>query len=290
MTDQTTLGEPTDPEATTWALSGFADEIDPNPAIQVAVLQALGARHLEVRSAWDVNIVDLPAARLDELATLFAAQGMAVSAIASPVGKVDVGLPVAHERDRLDRALRAAEVLGARYVRIFSFFYEGRRPEEVRDAVIERLRVLAERAGEHGVVLLHENEKKIYGDVPQRIVDLIETVDSPALRVAFDPANFVQCGVRPFTDAYPLLRPYLEYLQIKDAVFTDGTVRPAGHGDGELAETLDALRASGYTGFASLEPHLTGAHGLGGFSGPAAFGVAARAFADLAAHAGIRLG
>ena len=32
---------------------------------------------------------------------------------------------------------------------------------------------------------------------------------SPALRATFDAANFAQCGVRPFPDAYPLLRPYL---------------------------------------------------------------------------------
>jgi hypothetical protein len=49
----------------TWTLSGFGDEIDADPAIQLAVPEALGARHIEVRSAWEVNIVDMPAEQVD---------------------------------------------------------------------------------------------------------------------------------------------------------------------------------------------------------------------------------
>ena len=66
--------------------------------------------------------------------------------------------------------------------------------------------------------LLHENEKDIYGDIPRPCLDIIATVGSPNLKVAWDPANFVQVGVRPFTEGYALLRPHLEYVQIKDAL------------------------------------------------------------------------
>jgi len=137
------------------------------------------------------------------------------------------------------------------------------------------------------VVLLHENEKDIFGDVPERVLDIIETVASPALKVAWDAANFVQVGVKPFDEAYAKLRPHLEYLQVKDARFADAAVVPAGEGDGDLLRTVEALKADGYTGFASLEPHLAGAHGLGGFSGPTAFGIAARAFAKVLNEAGV---
>jgi len=115
------------------------------------------------------------------------------------------------------------------------------------------------------------------------VLDLVESVGSASLRLAWDNANFVQVGVKPFTDGYARLRPYLDYLQVKDAVAATGVVVPAGQGDGELRETLTALRDDGYTGFASLEPHLASQHELGGFSGPTAFGEAARAFAGLLA-------
>ena len=274
--------------AVEWELSGFGDEIDDDPKIQIAVMQALGARHIEVRSAWGTNIVDLDDAQLRELKSLLDAADMKVSAIASPIGKVDVSLPVEHEVERLRRAVNAAQVLESRYIRIFSFYYgEDVAVESIRDAVIERMRALADVAEETGVVLLHENEKDIYGDIPERVLDIVETVASPALKVAWDAANFVQVGVKPFDDGYAKLRPHLEYLQVKDALFSDATVVPAGEGDGDVLRTVEALKADGYTGFASLEPHLAGAHGLGGFSGPTAFGIAARAFAKVLHEAGV---
>lgn len=276
----------------TWTLSGFGDEIDPDPAVQVAVLQALGARHIEVRSAWGTNIVDLAGDELDRLAGVFAQRGIGVSAIASPVGKVDVTLPVEHEVERLGRAIAAAQRLGTRYIRIFSFFRaEGASVESIRDDVLVRMRALADAAEAADIVLLHENEKDIYGDTPERCLEIVEAVGSDHLRLAWDSANFVQVGVaRPFDDGYRALRPHLEYLQVKDALSATGEVTPAGEGDGQVLETLTALRDDGYAGFASLEPHLTDVNALGGFSGPEAFGRAGRALRRLTDTIGVELG
>lgn len=274
-----------------WALSGFGDEIDADPVVQVAVLQALGARHIEVRSAWDVNIVDLDGDQLDRLAGILRERGMSVSAIASPIGKVDVSLPVGHEVARLARAIAAADRLGSRYIRIFSFYRSEDRPvASIRDEVIVRMRALADAAEAADVVLLHENEKDIYGDTPERCLDIVEAVGSEHLKLAWDSANFVQVGVaHPFDDGYPALRPHLEYLQVKDALAATGEVTPAGEGDGQVLATLAALRDDGYTGFASLEPHLTDVNALGGFSGPEAFGRAGRAFRRLTDQIGVDL-
>jgi len=258
--------------------------------VQGAVLLALGAHHIEVRSAWGINVVDLDDEATGRLKAQLDSLGLAVSAVASPIGKVDVSLPVEHEVERLLRVIRVAKTLGTRFIRIFSFFRaDGQSADDVRDAVIERMTRLAATAAEHDVVLLHENEKGIYGDTPERVLDLVVSVRSPHLRLAWDSANFVQVGVKPFTDAYAMLRPYVDYLQVKDAIAATGEVVPAGRGDGELLETLTALRDDGYTGFASLEPHLASAHELGGFSGPEAFGDAGRAFRQLTDSIGVNL-
>ena len=272
-----------------WTLSGFGDEIDKDPAVQVAVLQALGASHVEVRSAWGVNVADFDEELTSRLAALLTARGMAVSAVASPIGKTDVYGDAEVELARLRAVITLAQRLRSRYVRLFSFF----RPPGVdvattRDTVLRRLRAFADLAEREQVVLVHENEKDIYGDVPARVLDLIESVGSPALRVAWDNANFVQVGVRPFSDGYAMLRPHLEYLQVKDARFADGAVVPAGEGDGELLQTVTALRDDGWTGYASLEPHLADPADPAR-TGPAGFGRAARAFAALVAGAGITL-
>lgn len=265
-----------------WALSGFGDEIDPDPAVQVAVLQALGARHIEVRSAWGKNVVDLTDDQIAALRKTIDAAGMAVSAVASPIGKVDVALDPDHEVQRLRRVIRVAQALESDRIRIFSFFRpDGVAAADVRDDVLLRMRLLADEAEREGVVLVHENEKEIYGDIPDRVLDLVESVGSPALRLAWDNANFVQVGVRPYSDGYEKLHGYVDYLQIKDAIAATGEVVPAGRGDGELRQTLRAFRDDGYLGFASLEPHLAEGHLLGGFSGPTAFGDAGRAFRGL---------
>jgi sugar phosphate isomerase/epimerase len=275
---------------TSWTLSGFGDEIDPDPKIQAAVMLALGASHIEVRSAWGVNVVELDDAQVAELKAVLDGAGLKVSAVASPIGKVDVSLPADHEVTRLRRIIEVAKALDTPYIRMFSYFRaDNQNPEDIRDAVMERMALLAAEAEKAGVVLIHENEKDIYGDTPERVLDILETVNSPALRAAWDNANFVQVGVKPFTDAYAMLRPYLEYLQVKDAIAETGEVVPTGKGDGQLLETLTALSQDGYTGFASLEPHLAAQHELGGFSGPAAFGEAARAFRAVTDAIGVNL-
>ncbi|MGH3373204.1 MAG: sugar phosphate isomerase/epimerase family protein [Actinoallomurus sp.] len=271
-----------------WTLSGFADEISPDFAEQCRVLGELGIGHIEFRSAWGTNVLDLDDTQLETVRRALAEHDIAMSSVGSPIGKVGIHDDFDEHLRRFDRALHVAEFFGAPYIRLFSFFLpEGDDPKRHRDEALRRMAALAERAEGRDVVLLHENEKAIYGDTPERCLDIVTTVDSPKLRLAWDAANFVQCGVRPFTDAYPMLRPYTDYIQIKDAVAETGGVVPAGEGDGQLRETISALRADGFDGFFSLEPHLVAAGPMGGFSGPELFGAAHRAFIGLLAEEGI---
>jgi sugar phosphate isomerase/epimerase len=149
-----------------------------------------------------------------------------------------------------------------------------------------RLCALLDHAQGHEVVLLHENESHIYGDIPRRCLDILETMASPQLRMTFDPANFVMNGVRPFTDAYESLADYIAYLHIKDGLMAEKRVVPAGEGDGQVRELLAAMSARGYGGqdqdiFASLEPHLRNAGPFRGFSGPDLFQTATHALRRL---------
>jgi sugar phosphate isomerase/epimerase len=269
-------------------LTGFADEISPDPRTQLATLAAESISHLELRSAWSVNVADFTAAHLAAFRAALDEAGVGVSAIGSPIGKIPIGAPLPPELDRMRRVADVAGELGTSLVRVFSFFIPaGQPPERYRGEVIDRMGALTRIAEERGLTLAHENEKEIYGDVPGRCADLITAVGSPALQATFDPANFVQCGVRPFFDAYGLLRHHLVYLQVKDALAATGEVVPAGQGDGQLAETLAALRDSGFAGFMSLEPHLAQAGRFGGFSGPQEFVRAAQALKFLLNEQGI---
>ena len=261
----------------TVTLSGFADEISPDPREQLATLAAESITHLELRSAWSVSVADFTGPQLAAFRALLDDAGILVSAIGSPIGKIPVDAPLGPELDRMRRIADTAAELGTTIVRVFSFFIPPGEPaERYRAQVIDRMAALTGIAAGQGLVLAHENEKEIFGDTPERCADLITAVNSPALRATFDAANFVQCGVRPFSEAYGLLRPHLVYLQVKDALTATGEVVPAGRGDGQVRETLAALRDSGFAGFMSLEPHLARAGRYGGFSGPEGFTLAAR--------------
>ena len=267
-----------------FTLSAFGDEIDADLATQLDLLAALDVHHLEFRAAWGKNVLDLDAAELQRARALLDERGFGISAVGSPIGKSQLDHRREFEVGRLERAVRAADVLGSRLIRVFSFYLPTPDPDRYRDEVLERMCLLTRRAEAEGVVLLHENEKEIYGDVPTRCAEILAAADSPALRNAFDPANYVQCGVGPMDEAWPLLADATTHIHIKDAVFADGSVRPAGQGDGQVRELLAALTQRGYQGFVTLEPHLKVAGPSGGFSGAEGMRVAVAALRGLLAE------
>ena len=266
-----------------WTLTGFADEISPELDEQLDTLADESIRFVELRSVWNKNVLDLTDDEIEKVGTAMSERGVGVSSIGSPIGKIPINEDFAPHLERFHRALHLAKALEAPYVRVFSFFIPaGEDPAVYRNEVLGRMGTLAKEAEDARLVLLHENERDIYGDIPSRCLDILTQVDSPALRVAWDPANFVQCGVdHPFEEGYEALRPYVEYIHVKDALAGSGTVVPAGEGDGEIHKTISALHASGFDGFFSLEPHLASSGTYSGFSGPALFGQAAGAFKNL---------
>ena len=83
----------------------------------------------------------------------------------------------------------------------------------------------------------------------------MQTFYEEHFKAIFDFANFVQCG-QDTMEAYELLKPYIAYIHVKDAQKADGSVMPAGYGDGNVATILGDLFNNGFNGFLSLEPHL----------------------------------
>lgn len=271
-----------------FTLSAFGDEIAADLGEQLTLLADQGVKYLELRSAWGVNVLDLDAAQLDQAAALLKEYGFGVSAIGSPIGKSPIERELAFEQERMERAIKAAERLGSRAIRVFSYFVPAGQADQYREEVIERMGKLTEQAAAADITLFHENEREIFGDTGVRCQQLVSGVNSPYLRMAFDPANFVQVGVRPMEEAWPLLAEYTSHVHIKDALFDGGAVRPAGQGDGGIPQLLAELEARGYQGFLTLEPHLHIAGRSGGFSGPDGMRTAIAALRDLLQQADLR--
>ena len=269
-------------------LSGFADEIGPDLELQVTTLASENIRFLELRGVWGKNVLDFTAQERRDIKKRLGDAGIGVSAIGSPIGKVRIDEPWAAHVERFKIALDAAEFFVAPYIRLFSYYPpQGGRIADHRDEVIRRLAEQVQMAQGRKVRLLHENEKDIYGEKTAECLDIAESV--PGMDLIFDPANFVQVGVKP-SEAWKVLRDHVVYFHIKDALLADGKVVPPGEGDGDIEAVLrDAIVNRKYDGFLSLEPHLAVAGQFQGFSGPDLFKKAAQRLKKMLDRLGVKL-
>ena len=242
-------------------ISGFADEYSPDFKEQLSALCRLGVSHIELRGIDNINVSDLTDEKLREVKERLSSAGIAVSSIGSPIGKINLEDDFPTHMDKLKRTLEIQKELCAPYIRMFSFYLpKGADPAEYRNEVMDRLSSMIEEAKGWDSVLLHENEKGIYGDTAPRCLDIMRQLGCENFRAVFDFANFVEVG-QPTVEAFEILEPYIEYVHIKDASAGKQIV-PAGHGIGQVEEILGRLLSSGWKGFLSLEPHLTDFAGL----------------------------
>lgn len=256
-------------------ISGFADEIAEDVDTQFRVLNKLDIRYFEPRGIDGKNIAELSDGEVAALKEKMERCGIKASSIGSPIGKIRLDEDFQAHFEKFQRVVDIAERLEAGYIRMFSF-YPPERPDSAagegdgaahewtageREEVIRRLRRMTAYAGERDVVLLHENEKGIYGDTAERCADLMRELGCRHFQAVFDPANFVQCG-QDTKEAYEALRSFIAYVHVKDARAEDGIVVPAGAGAGNVGHILKGLLDSGYEGYLSLEPHLGSFSGL----------------------------
>ncbi len=239
----------------------FADEADASLDGQIKALSRNGLCGLEIRGVDGENIADITADKAREIRRRLDDAGFTTWSIGSPIGKIHIetGDFEAH-KEVFKRTLETANILGAENLRMFSFYMpEDKDPDVFKNEVIDRMGALANLAVGSGVILCHENEKGIYGDNAARCLEIFKAV--PLLRSVFDPANFVQCG-QDTLEAWRMLKPYVKYLHIKDAL-ENGDIVPAGEGAGNIPQILEEYRLQGGCEV-TLEPHLAEFAGLGG--------------------------
>lgn len=265
-----------------FTLSAFADEISPDPQQQIDVLKSCGVRHIELRSIHETNVLDLTDLHIQELKALLDKHGFRLSAIGSPIGKVTINEPFEPHLKRFQRALELCKIFGTPNMRIFSYYLpDGEGWDKWRPTVLERMWEKLKLAEKAGLRLLHENEHRIYGDDPERVRDLMETVlaevDGRYFGAAYDPANYVFCGYDPWK-GWQLTKRWTVHFHIKDWLRGETRGRLAGEGQGRISEVMAEAVASNYDGFATLEPHLLGGGPTGGVTGPELFPKAVAAY------------
>ncbi|MBQ1860030.1 MAG: sugar phosphate isomerase/epimerase [Clostridia bacterium] len=240
----------------------FADEASPRIDEQIKAMVRNGLQGLEIRNVDGENVSAISLDKAREVRKKLDDAGLITWSIGSPLGKIDIEKGSFEEHlDSLRHTLEVASVLGAKNIRMFSFFIPaGKDPAIFRNQVMDRLHRMVEVSAGSGIALCHENEKGIYGDVATRCLDVLTEV--PELHGVFDPANFVQCG-QDTLEAWEMLKDRINYMHIKDALFSDSSVVPAGKGDGHVGEVLHAFLAKGGCDM-TVEPHLAVFDGLKG--------------------------
>jgi len=240
-------------------ISGFSDEISSEFDTQLSVVSKIGMNYISLRSIDGKNIGEFT---LDEIKENVLPRlqkfNIGVSSIGSPIGKVFVSDEdgFVKQKDILENLCKISTLLHCKYIRIFSFYIpKGEGADNYRDEVISKLKEFAAIAQRYDVILIHENEKDIYGDISRRCKEILKEVRSPWFKAVFDFANFVQCGENPKA-CYDLLKDEIVYIHIKDAVTTDNQNVVCGTGEGMIPEILAQAIHDGYKGFLTLEPHL----------------------------------
>ena len=271
-------------------LSAFADEVTDDFLGQVKYLAAEGVRFIEPRFINSKNIMDLTQQELNEAKVMMTDYGLKASAIGSPIGKIRLDEPFAPHLDSFKHAVELALFFQTPFIRIFSYYApKGQNIADYRKQVMEQMLAKVEIIKDVDITMVHENEAHIYGHTAENCVDLVETVDSPKLRLVYDPANFV--WGEKITDniktCWPLMKPYVVHVHIKDWKFGADTGSIPGEGDGRIKELLKELAKIRYDGCLTMEPHLQLGGQFGGTTGPELFSRAIAAVRKIAADVGL---
>jgi L-ribulose-5-phosphate 3-epimerase len=260
-------------------LAAITDEFAADLETALTAMQQLGFAEAELRLINGKNVVELTDGEIAAARDAVERRGMRVVSVASPLLKyVLPGGPEIDERLQQDvfgasytlddhehltrRAMDAAQALGARIIRVFSF-WRTTEPRRCFPAIVDALRPLCDAAAARGLQIGLENEFACNVGTAEEAAELLELLPHPAFGVIWDPANMAVLGGKPFPDGYSRLPvERLLHVHVKDCTVDNfvPTWKPVGTNidwRGQVA----ALMRDGYTGSFSLETHWRGEHG-----------------------------
>ncbi len=237
-----------------FVLSAFADEAGNLLSEQISALKKNDISCIEPRMIDEKSLLLFSDDELRAIKAEFDKNGIKVSSLGSPIGKYPIDKPFEEHLEDFWRALRICEIFETKNMRMFSFFVDRDKLKENREEVIKRLTELVKIASEKGIRLCHENESEIYGQMPSEVSDLLTSVDG--LYGVFDAANY-RMNNADVIEGINATLIRLGYVHIKDAIFSEQAIVPAGEGEGKIAEILDIVdKSTDEVVYLTLEPHL----------------------------------
>jgi L-ribulose-5-phosphate 3-epimerase len=260
--------------------AAITDEFAPDLETALDGMSAVGMTGAEMRLVSGRNMIDLADDDVDRVRKTVEKRGMSVISLASPLLKCVLpdspALDARIEHDvfgsaytyddqpRLTRrAFEIAERLGARIIRVFSY-WRTVEPEKCLPAAASALHELGEAAQKRDITIALENEQACNAGTAAEAATLFSLVRHPAVKILWDPANASILGETPYPDGYEQLpADRIVHVHAKDCHVRDH--KPIWGPLGEMAVDwkgqIEALRRDGYAGWISLETHWTGPNG-----------------------------
>ncbi len=249
-----------------YMITGIADEAAEDIKTQLEVHRILGWNSIELRTIDGENVSTMSDEKFEEVYAAIAESGFKVVAFSSPIANWSRPITTDFEIDLNDlkRSIPRMKRLKTRYIRIMSYPNDGLSEGEWKREAIRRIRILTDIAYNEGIVLVHENCHGWASESPENLAELIERIDSPALRIVFDSGNPIALGgSREDTwRFYEAAKPYIVHFHVKDC-FDDKKTESGealhtfpGEGAADLRRIISDLLKSGYSGAFSIEPHI----------------------------------
>jgi 3-dehydroshikimate dehydratase len=258
-------------------ISAFSDEVVNSFEEQLKFLQSQNIKYIEVRFLDGKNILDLSQEELSVTKKLLNAYSIEVSAIGSPIGKVQLEKDFETHFDDFKRAVEIADYLNSSLIRIFSYYAPvGKSIEDFKEEVIYRMQRKVDYLKDSNITLIHENEANIYGHNAINCAYLMDSIKSPHLKLAYDPANFVwgENIIDNIYQCWPLMKSHVLHIHIKDWKIGKNVGSIPGEGDAQIPELINELAHMNYSGFITMEPHLNIGGQFGGETSPELFSLA----------------
>lgn len=126
--------------------------------------------------------------------------------------------------------------------------------DELKPLLFERMDALVRYGAERGVVIAAEPHVSNMLDTPERVLELVQTIDSPFLKLNFDISHFNVQGYS-IAESVSALAPHTVHTHVKDerGVVPNYEFLIPGEGEFDYVAYLHAMREHGYEGYITAE-------------------------------------
>jgi len=242
--------------------TGISDEAGQPIDVQIKAHKELGWDYLEIREVDKENLTLMGDAKFEEVYRAVSESGLKVSCFGGAVGNwaTKISGDFKKDVDEVKRAIPRMKKFNTKYLRVMSWPNDKENPwtdEEWGKEAIRRSKELSKLAEDADIILVHENCSG-WAARTEKMERIYNEVNSPAFKLMFDTGNVVAYNDGNSFENYKRLKPFIEYVHIKDYKKVDGSSRATypGEGEGKVKEVIADLQATGYEGFVSIEPHM----------------------------------